>query len=120
MSADGTHTHNPCCSSHNVNMTCERYRKTHFVGVRPCCTDDAKILTGPLTSSEWREFQNIPDQGYSHRGWVDWKITQRVHAMLEQAAQEADRGYLYSESCDDIAARIRALAVPADAAGERP
>lgn len=27
----------------------------------------------------------------------------------ELAAQEADRGYLASDSCDDIAARIRAL-----------
>ncbi|MEN6343813.1 MAG: hypothetical protein ABFE16_00815 [Armatimonadia bacterium] len=29
--------------------------------------------------------------------------------IVELAAQEADRGYLASESCDDIAARIRAL-----------
>lgn len=82
MSADGTHTHHPCCSSHGVDMTCEQYRRTHFVEVRPCCTDDQRILTGPLTSSEWRDFQSIPDQGYSHRAWVDHKIAQRVEARL--------------------------------------
>lgn len=31
--------------------------------------------------------------------------------VVERAAQEADRGYLHNENCDDIAARIRALAV---------
>lgn len=30
-------THNPCCSSHGVNMTCETYRRTHFVEVGACC-----------------------------------------------------------------------------------
>jgi hypothetical protein len=39
------HTHNPCCSSHGVDMTCERYRATHFVEVRPCCSADAARLT---------------------------------------------------------------------------
>jgi len=33
--------HNPCCSSHNVRMLCENYRRTHFVEVRPCCSLDA-------------------------------------------------------------------------------
>lgn len=32
--------HAPCCSSHDVAMTCERYRRTHFVEVRPCCSTD--------------------------------------------------------------------------------
>ncbi|QTF81606.1 hypothetical protein SEA_PULCHRA_91 [Microbacterium phage Pulchra] len=82
MSADGSHTHNPCCSSHGVDMTCDDYRRTHFVQVRPCCQDDQSILTGSLTASEWREFQSIPDQGYSHRHWVDAKIAQRVNATL--------------------------------------
>lgn len=49
MSADGTHTHHPCCSSHGVDMTCERYRSTHFVEVRPCCTDDARLLDSDTT-----------------------------------------------------------------------
>jgi hypothetical protein len=35
--ATPTTTHNPCCSSHGVNMTCETYRRTHFVEVGPCC-----------------------------------------------------------------------------------
>lgn len=37
-------THRPCCSSHGVDMTCERYRRTHFVEVRPCCSVDAELL----------------------------------------------------------------------------
>lgn len=36
--------HSPCCSSHGVPMTCERYRRTHFVEVRPCCVPDAERL----------------------------------------------------------------------------
>lgn len=41
----------------------------------------------PLSDGEWREFQNIPDQGYSHRHWVDHKIALRVSAA---AAVEKD------------------------------
>jgi hypothetical protein len=36
--------HAPCCSAHNVPMSCERYRRTHFVEVRPCCSTDAVAL----------------------------------------------------------------------------
>jgi hypothetical protein len=36
--------HDPCCSSHGVPMTCSRYRRTHFVEVRPCCSEDAERL----------------------------------------------------------------------------
>lgn len=31
-----------------------------------------------LTDAEWQEFQAIPDQGYSHRAWVDARIAERV------------------------------------------
>lgn len=37
----------------------------------------------PLTDAEWREFQNIPEQGYSHRTWVDKQIAKRVAAATE-------------------------------------
>lgn len=37
-------THRPCCSSHGVAMTCARYRRTHFVEVRPCCAVDVNTL----------------------------------------------------------------------------
>lgn len=33
-------THVPCCMAHGIPMDCERYRRTHFVEVRPCCTLD--------------------------------------------------------------------------------
>src|SRR5687767_12015832 len=36
--------HEPCCSSHGVDMDCARYRSTHFVEVRPCCSADAALL----------------------------------------------------------------------------
>lgn len=36
--------HNPCCSTHGVPMSCERYRRSHFVDVRPCCGADALRL----------------------------------------------------------------------------
>lgn len=37
-------THDPCCSAHGVPMTCTRYRRTHFVEVRPCCAHDRTAL----------------------------------------------------------------------------
>jgi hypothetical protein len=43
-SAAESGAHEPCCSSHGVDMSCERYRRTHFVEVRPCCSADARLL----------------------------------------------------------------------------
>ncbi|WP_404291593.1 hypothetical protein [Glutamicibacter arilaitensis] len=31
-----------------------------------------------LTNAEWQEFHAIPDQGYSHRAWVDARIAERI------------------------------------------
>lgn len=45
----------------------------------------------PLTDDEWRAFQAIPDQGYSHRGWVDRKIAQRVRKAQANALRQAAR-----------------------------
>ena len=42
-------THVPCCSAHGESMTCEKYRRTHFVEVRPCCSVDAERLAGTQT-----------------------------------------------------------------------
>ena len=39
-----TPEHDPCCSAHGIPMDCERYRRTHFVEVRPCCTQDRIAL----------------------------------------------------------------------------
>ena len=44
--------HHPCCSSHGVDMSCARYRRTHFVEVRPCCSLDARRLAEGLPSEE--------------------------------------------------------------------
>lgn len=48
----------------------------------------------------------VPERGVRFDRW----LVERDAAIVEAAAREADRGYLASESCDDIAARIRALA----------
>lgn len=37
-----------------------------------------------LTDEEWRKFQSIPDQGYSHRGWVDARIREREQEIISQ------------------------------------
>lgn len=41
-------THVPCCSSHNVHMDCETYRRTHFVEVGNCC--DAWAMDHPAAA----------------------------------------------------------------------
>lgn len=43
---------------------------------------------GKLTDAEWRAFQSIPDQGYSHRAWVDHRIAERIHAAQADAWDE--------------------------------
>lgn len=40
----------------------------------------AQPVAQKLTDAEWQEFQAIPDQGYSHRAWVDARIAERVVA----------------------------------------
>lgn len=40
-------------------------------------TDDEQEALA-ITDAEWREFQAIPEQGYSHRHWVDARIGERV------------------------------------------
>lgn len=44
--------HDPCCSSHGVTMDCTRYRRTHFVEVRPCCSADAHTSSYALEIAE--------------------------------------------------------------------
>lgn len=46
-------THRPCCSAHGEDMTCEKYRRTHFVEVGNCCDVDRAVsgeIVGPRTS----------------------------------------------------------------------
>ncbi|QUY60878.1 Hypotetical protein [Gulosibacter molinativorax] len=40
-----------------------------------------------LTDAEWREFQAIPEQGFSHRDWVNARIRDRA---ARQHADESD------------------------------
>lgn len=38
-----------------------------------------------LTDAEWREFQSIPEQGFSHRAWIDAKIAARAEQATDLA-----------------------------------
>lgn len=44
-----------------------------------------------LTDEQWRQFQAIPDQGYSHRAWVDARIDENRRATLQDARDAAER-----------------------------
>ena len=57
--------HNPCCSAHGIDMSCEHYRWTHFVEVRPCCAADAALMATEAAhqAGEPRQFQNPKGKG---------------------------------------------------------
>ena len=59
------------------------WARTHLAAQEP--TD------APLTDAEWREFQSIPEQGYSHRAWVDQKIAERLSAARAARRDEEKR-----------------------------
>jgi hypothetical protein len=42
-----------------------------------------------LTDAEWRQFQAIPEQGYSHRAWIDARIGERVADVRKAALEDA-------------------------------
>lgn len=68
----------------------------------------AEYTPQPLTNAEWREYQDIPEQGYSHRGWVDYKIAERVRAALLYSRFMAERAWQegYSAGKRDYAGSI--------------
>lgn len=47
---------------------------------------------GALTDAEWRAFQALPDQGHSHRAWID--------ARIEEAEARAIAAFLSHMSAD--------------------
>lgn len=47
--------------------------------------------TEELTDAEWRAFQSIPDQGYSHRHWVNCAIKSRLDVARADSATEITR-----------------------------
>ena len=51
----------------------------------------AQPVVPKLTDAEWREFQAIPDQGYSHRAWVDARITERVAAAQPRTVETVEQ-----------------------------
>lgn len=75
--------HDPCCSSHGVTMTCERYRRTHFVEVRPCCGADAALLRSeeaeqPSPSVEDARAEAEREAHHRYPGGTAWTIAQRL------------------------------------------
>lgn len=36
-----------------------------------------------FTDEEWRTYQSIPDQGYSHRDWLNNRMRQKVETLAE-------------------------------------
>lgn len=42
---------------------------------------------GDLTDAEWRAFQSIPDQGYSHRAWLDNLVRERMAQAWNESAE---------------------------------
>lgn len=71
-----------------------------------------------LTDAEWREFQSIPEQGYSHRHWVNHKIAQRLEAAHMHAetigdflqAEIAERDRMESECVEHRARHVEWVA----------
>lgn len=45
-----------------------------------------------LTDEEWREFQSIPEQWFSHRAWVDARIAERVADERAKTQEMKDYG----------------------------
>lgn len=87
---DGRRVHNPFASDATLAEPFWRWLAEHDTEVRHAALRET--LDGALTNGEWREFQRIPEQGYSHRHWVDTKIAERSRAQFEaglRAAREA-------------------------------
>jgi len=59
-----------------------------------------------LTDAEWREFQSIPEQGYSHRHWVDCKIQERLAAALSALSGETETEWEYGVRYSDQSERL--------------
>lgn len=68
-----------------------------------------------LTDVEWRDFQAIPDQGYSHRAWVDHKIDERVRRAIRDLASRvaSENPGVPKITADNWARWIRTHADPA-------
>lgn len=47
-----------------------------------------------FTDEEWREYQNLPDQGYSHRGHLEHVVNRWLSEELRKAKYDAwEEGY---------------------------
>ena len=64
-----------------------------------------------LTDEEWREFQSIPEQWFSHRAWVDARIAERVvdeRAKTQEMKDYGDRAVHFVKSSEAHRADERA------------
>lgn len=83
------------CKGGDPTCPCQDGDQCHYEGDNPMVPRN-KTGARPLTDEEWREFQQIPEEGHSHRAWVDWKIQERAAevnagwvAAIGQRADEA-------------------------------
>ena len=76
-----------------------------------------------LTNTEWRTLQQIPEQGHSHRAWIDNRIRERVAQVTAraEAAEQANRDYAAergdllrrAEAAEKKVAKVRNIHRPA-------
>lgn len=50
-----------------------------------------------ITNEEWREFQSIPEQGHSHRAWVDGAIRKRLDQLRTDEAVARLANFLHDD-----------------------
>jgi hypothetical protein len=68
-----------------------------------------------LTDAQWREFQDIPEQGYSHRHWVDERLREAaVHALLDAADAPEFRSFGDEWARNALRERARAISKERD------
>lgn len=54
-------------------------------------------MSWAITDAEWREFQAIPEQGYSHRAWVDEAIRKRLDQLCTDEAVERLADFMHDD-----------------------
>lgn len=55
--------------------------------------EDPNPPVGPLdfTDEEWRKYQSIPEQGYSHRHWLNYRNQKRLEERLKGVRELLDK-----------------------------
>lgn len=65
-----------------------------------------------FTNTQWREYQQIPDQGYSHRHWIEHQVNEwaaRVTPTQEQIAMTVAQFFGPGDTPEDVADAVLTL-----------